>query len=84
MSGRTGMRRARVLAAMTHDGQTAYRIARTAGLKDAAVAGVLDQLSRINVAVQDIHGRWLLCRGGHVENALHEARELLATAEVGA
>lgn len=50
MSGRTGLRRAKVLLALTTEGQSVYRIAQATGLREAAVEGVLDSLSRVNLA----------------------------------
>ncbi|MFB0641265.1 hypothetical protein [Deinococcus radiodurans] len=73
MSARTGTRRAAVLLALSGNPRSVYSLARTTGLKESAVSGIVDALSRTDLAVQHPRG-WTLGTGPHVAEALAQAR----------
>lgn len=72
MSARTGTRRATVLLALSSTPRSAYSLARETGLKESAVEGILDSLSRSNLVEQHPRG-WALATGPHVTAALDDA-----------
>lgn len=82
MSGRTGLRRAKVLLALdTMQPKTISKLARETGLKYGAVEGVLDALSRQNLVTLPWEGEFVLGRGREVDAAVAEARKALAEAQ---
>ncbi|GBF05863.1 hypothetical protein DAERI_060123 [Deinococcus aerius] len=89
MSGRTGLRRARVLLALTEEGQSATAIGRKLELHNQAAESILDALVLAGLAaVGPGRGRMLysyrLATGPHVAQAQAEARALLEARGVGA
>lgn len=80
MSARTGTRRAAVLLALSGTPRSVYSLARLTGLKESAVEGVLDSLSRSNLVEQHPRG-WALAVGPHVTAALDDARATVQAIE---
>ena len=80
MSARTGRRRATVLLALSSTPRSAYSLARKTGLKENAVEGILDSLSRSNLVEQHPRG-WTLAVGPHVTAALDDARATVQASE---
>ncbi|BDP42902.1 hypothetical protein DAETH_28710 [Deinococcus aetherius] len=76
MSARTGRRRALLLLALYHQGQTVSRLSANTGLRYTAVEGILDSLSRSGLAELSEAG-WVIGSGPHVAAALEEAREIV-------
>lgn len=80
MTARTGRRRAAVLLALSSTPRSAYSLARETGLKESAVEGILDSLSRSNLVEQHPSG-WALATGPHVTEALAAARATVRATE---
>lgn len=80
MSPRTGTRRAAVLLALSGNPRSVYSLARETGLKESAVSGIVDALSRTDLAVQHPRG-WILGTGPHVAEALAQARATVQASE---
>lgn len=88
MSGRTGLRRARVLLALRPHanglGQNIYDLAQEVGLKCSVVYAIVEVLQQEGLAADAPDGFFCLASGPHVAKAQAEARALLEARGAGA